>query len=373
MSDNKNTTVSEITKLLDKLFPLHFAQVSEDVGLIIGQLDARIDKIILAVDFCEDVTNSAIKHNAELVLTFHSPIDAPIRRITGKTAIGRQLLRLIKNGIALYSLGSAFDNMQGGLADLVLRAFDCSKLRVLRPLETERFSKVVADIEASSIASAISAALKAAPDEQIAVSVRTGSLNFEDAYVFSENANPEIVAKLENREREKIRIEFVCKKMLAAKIVTNLEQFLKDKLDNVNIVGLEDADKKSGIGRVGELPKKNSLNEIVAKLKTMLRTQNLRVVASDNDSIKRIAIVPSKAENELLKQARNYGARCLIVSELNSQAARFARNLGLSLVETGDFALRMFALEKIKEILLKQQPAFEIIISVDNCGRINWA
>ncbi len=115
--------LSEITSKLEKLYPLSYACSWDNVGLIVGNREKTISKVLVALDFDIEVAKEAKEIGAELILTHHPIIFSPINKINSDTPLGRALLFLIENKIALYSAHTNLDCAPGGINDYLVELY----------------------------------------------------------------------------------------------------------------------------------------------------------------------------------------------------------------------------------------------------------
>lgn len=111
--------LKEITDVLETKVPSFLKEEWDNVGLIIGNGDNEIKKVILALDCTESVVKEAINKNARLIITHHPLIFEGIKNIDFNTSLGRKIKLLISNDISLVSLHTNFDKINGGTSDTV--------------------------------------------------------------------------------------------------------------------------------------------------------------------------------------------------------------------------------------------------------------
>lgn len=63
--------VKDIIKLLDDKYPFCYAEDYDNVGLIIGEEQSKVNGIIVCLDAIECVVDEAIEKNCNLIVSFH--------------------------------------------------------------------------------------------------------------------------------------------------------------------------------------------------------------------------------------------------------------------------------------------------------------
>lgn len=111
--------LSEIISRLEEKFPRQNAESWDNVGLLIGNRENEIKKIQISLDVTMRVIENAVENNVDLIISHHPFIFSPIKDINNDSVIGRKILKLIENKIAVYSLHTNLDSTMLGLNDLV--------------------------------------------------------------------------------------------------------------------------------------------------------------------------------------------------------------------------------------------------------------
>ena len=121
--------LSKITDKLEQAFPLCNACSWDNVGLLVGNRDISVSKVLTSLDFDITVAREAKDLGAELIITHHPVMFSPINKITSDTPTGRALLFLIENGIALYSAHTNLDCSPGGINDYLVSLYGFENMR----------------------------------------------------------------------------------------------------------------------------------------------------------------------------------------------------------------------------------------------------
>src|SRR5690606_20281721 len=104
--------LTQITNELEKLSPLAYAEDFDNVGLLVGDADAEIKKVLVTLDTTEEVVKEAIEKDANLIVSFHPIIFSGMKKLTGKTYVERAVQLAIKHNINIYATHTAFNNPQ---------------------------------------------------------------------------------------------------------------------------------------------------------------------------------------------------------------------------------------------------------------------
>lgn len=115
--------LKEITAYLDMLAPASLAEDYDNVGLLVGDKDSRINRLLVSLDTDEYVCREAAERGAELIISHHPLLFRPAKAIVKQDSAGKTIYGLITSGISLYAMHTNFDSVSGGLGDYFL---DCA-------------------------------------------------------------------------------------------------------------------------------------------------------------------------------------------------------------------------------------------------------
>ena len=106
--------VKDAIALMEELAPKSLAEKWDNVGLLVGDRNAEVTKILFALDAVDEVIDEAADIGAQLIITHHPLIFKGAGSVSTDTALGRRIIKLIKNNISLYSAHTNFDIAEGG-------------------------------------------------------------------------------------------------------------------------------------------------------------------------------------------------------------------------------------------------------------------
>ena len=115
--------MAELNKIIDFLksfAPFELAEDYDNVGLLVGDKNKEIKKIMITLDVDEKVVADAKELGCDLIISHHPLIFSPLKRVVSDDACARSVIALIKNDIALVSVHTNFDSADSGLCDLFL-------------------------------------------------------------------------------------------------------------------------------------------------------------------------------------------------------------------------------------------------------------
>jgi len=127
------STVSEVIAFLEAFAPPELGEEWDNVGLLIGRADAEVDKVLTCLTLTPDVADEAINGGVQLIVSHHPVLFRGVKKITDATSEGQMLLRLIENGIAVFSPHTCFDSAALGVNQQLAESFGLCEIIPLRP------------------------------------------------------------------------------------------------------------------------------------------------------------------------------------------------------------------------------------------------
>jgi dinuclear metal center YbgI/SA1388 family protein len=117
----QGTALRDVCAVLEELAPTRLAQSWDNVGLLAGDLSARVRRVLLCIDLMPKVVSEAKKKRCDLVVAYHPPIFRPIARLVmPNEGMEAQVFRCLSSGMAVYSPHTALDSARGGTNDVLL-------------------------------------------------------------------------------------------------------------------------------------------------------------------------------------------------------------------------------------------------------------
>lgn len=107
----------DIIKFLEEKFPKSLAYDWDNVGIQIGDINHEIKNIMVALDATTSVIDEAVEKNIDLIITHHPFIFTSFKSIDLTTPYGKNIQKLIKNDIALYTMHTNYDIAPKGMND----------------------------------------------------------------------------------------------------------------------------------------------------------------------------------------------------------------------------------------------------------------
>ena len=110
-------TVKDIYALIDHAAPFETQMDSDNSGFLVGSASQCVNTILFALDVTSAVIDEAVSLGAQLIITHHPLMFAPVHSLTDDTCEGRIIRRLVRENISLISAHTNLDQAIGGIND----------------------------------------------------------------------------------------------------------------------------------------------------------------------------------------------------------------------------------------------------------------
>jgi dinuclear metal center YbgI/SA1388 family protein len=123
----------EFLKLLSEDLPLSLAMADDPVGLQVMAEEKEIRTVGVAYELDAGVLEEASRSGVDLLVVFHPLIYPSLTEVTPSGRVGRMVIELIRRGIALWVVHTAFDAHPRGTSRLLAEDLGLEEIAPLVP------------------------------------------------------------------------------------------------------------------------------------------------------------------------------------------------------------------------------------------------
>ena len=127
-------TAGDILHYIESLAPGYMKMDWDNVGLLCGDKDLPVTKVLVALDPFHHVCEEASRWGAELIVTHHPLIFQPLTAVTDETEAGRCVRLLCRNGISAINAHTNLDCAPGGVNDVLARTLGLENIQIIDPV-----------------------------------------------------------------------------------------------------------------------------------------------------------------------------------------------------------------------------------------------
>lgn len=363
----------EITRILEQTAPLYYQESYDNSGLITGNNDQEISKVLLCLDCIESVVDEAIEKGCELIIAHHPIVFSGLKKLNGKNYIERVIIKAIKNDIAIYACHTNLDNvLKNGVNQKIAQKMGLENIRVLSPM-ANRMSKLVVycPSDKPEILERVRENLFANGAGHIS-DYSNCSFNSEGkgSFMPGESTNPAYGEKGKTNFMNETKIEVLVMNQEANRIVAEVNKVHPYEEVAYEIIPIANINSQLGAGIVGELKNEMESNKFLSHLKSAMKTDCIRHTHIHTKKVKRIAVCGGSG-SFLLEVAKAQGADVFVTGDYKYHQFFDAEN-EIIIADIGHYESEQFTIELFQEILEEKTSGVELIQTSINTNPVNY-
>ncbi|MBM9537312.1 Nif3-like dinuclear metal center hexameric protein [Desulfobulbus alkaliphilus] len=115
-------TVQDFLDILQQTTPEQLAEDWDNIGLLVGDPNQNIDRVLLALDPCHSLLDRARAGRYDLILTHHPPIFRALKAVRTDTPVGGFIAGAIRQGLSVIACHTNLDAMEEGVSTVLATA-----------------------------------------------------------------------------------------------------------------------------------------------------------------------------------------------------------------------------------------------------------
>ena len=123
--------LAELLKVVESHWPLSLAEEWDNPGLVCGDSNQVVKRVLLTVDVTSEVLDEAIRAKADLILAHHPFILKGVKNLALSTAKGSVIAKAIKADVAIYAAHTNADNASDGVSETLAELLSLLQIRPL--------------------------------------------------------------------------------------------------------------------------------------------------------------------------------------------------------------------------------------------------
>lgn len=338
----------DIIKVLEELAPVKLAEEWDNVGLLAGNKEKEVRRIMLALDATESVIKEAAIKQVDMLITHHPLIFSPMKKITYDDFNGRRLIHLIGNDIAYYAMHTNFD--VAVMAEEAAKKLNISGMRVLEPTYYEKRYKIVVFVPADSAEKVREAMTKEGAGHVGAYSHCTFHTQGMGTYMPLEGTHPYIGVVNEMSFTPEYRIETIVTEEILNSVISAMLRVHPYEEVAYDVYELHQENAIQGIGKYGYLEENMTLMEVAELVKEKFELDTVKVSGDLNSRTASVAVSPGSGKS-VVKAALKAKVDVLVTGDIDHHTAIDAREQGLSIIDGGHFGTEYLMVSYMKEYL----------------------
>lgn len=309
--------LGELITALEGWFDSRWAETWDAVGLVCGDPDEQVDRLLLAVDAVPVTVAEAIGIGAQLLLTHHPLLLTGVHGVPADDPKGVLVHRMIRAGVAHYVAHTNADVAAPGVSDALAGVLGLQDVHPLDPQDDQPLDKLVVFIPAADEQRLIDALAAAGAgrigDYERCAWTTSGVGTFRPL----DGALPAIGSVGNAEQVDEARVEMVLPGGFRCAVVAALRAVHPYEEPAFDLLQMAPIPARRGTGRIGELAAEMSLAEFTARAAAALPSTASGVRAAGNPArIVRTVAVCGGSGGSLAEHARRAGAEVLLTADL---------------------------------------------------------
>lgn len=124
-------SVGQILDLVNELAPMELAESYDNVGLLLGHPERRVERVLAALDAAPRVIEEARALDVQLLITHHPILFRARKNLREDDPEGELLCALVRSRLSLIAAHTNYDNAPVGVNDALARALGLKRVEKL--------------------------------------------------------------------------------------------------------------------------------------------------------------------------------------------------------------------------------------------------
>ena len=339
----------EIIKYLEDWAPKAIAWSNDNVGLQIGNTETKIKNILLSLDLSNDVIQSAIENDCNLIITHHPLLYHALKRLDFSNDQNARLIqKLIKNNISLYSAHTNLDFTKDGVSFQLAKRLELKQISFLKNLSNNQI-KLTVFVPAShvnEVAETIHQSGGGIIGDYSNCSFRTEGIG---TFKGSAESNPSVGEKGKTEFVEEVKLEVLVDDWKINQVINSVKKVHPYEEVAYDIYTLKNENINYGMGAIGKLETDMGIREFLDFISSKLKINSFRFTKSSKKKIRSVAVCGGSC-GELIDEAIRQNADAFITADLKYHSFQDAEDKIL-LIDAGHYETEIPVLDEVQKKL----------------------
>lgn len=348
---------------------LSFQESYDNSGLLIGDSEMKVSKVLITVDITKEVIQEAINKRCEMIVSHHPLIFHGLKRLSPSNPIAAMAMDAIKNNIAVAAMHTNLDNYGKGISYKLSEKLQLTDLKVLSPMKNNLL-KLVVFCPVSHVDIVRKAMMEAGAGCIGNYDFCTFNASGKGTFRANEGANPFVGEKNMIHFEDEIRIETVLPMHKLSSVVQAMLQNHPYEEVAYDVYRIENDYSCAGAGMMGVLKEEMDEEKFMKHIQNQLNIPCLCHSALLGKKIKKVAVCGGSGAF-LIHEAMKKGADVYVTSDIKYHDY-FEADGKILLINAGHFETEQFAKEIMADIIRKKIPNFAVLISEVKTNAVHY-
>jgi dinuclear metal center YbgI/SA1388 family protein len=337
--------VARIAEAVESIAALKLAQDWDNVGLLVGDPERRVTRVLLAIDVTVPVVEEASGIGAGMIVSYHPVIWDKLSSVTGGGP-GNVVWRLARSNIAVFCVHTALDAAVGGVNDGLAGIVGITGAEPIGRAAGQPQSgdyKLVVFVPHKALR-AVCNAVFAAGAGRIGNYARCGfRSDGRGSFLPLAGARPAVGAGGGRQEVGETRFETVVGADRLDAVVAAMKDAHPYETPAYDCYRLYEPAGRFGLGRIGPLSRPQTVDTIIRRLKKGTAAKAVGIVGSRKRLVRKAAVCAGSC-GKVIRSVIAAGADLYVTGELGHHRALAAEQAGMTVVCLGHSVSERFIL-----------------------------
>lgn len=350
--------ISEIINFLETIAPPSLQESYDNAGLLTGMPELECSGVLVSLDITDDIIDEAIKHKCNLLIAHHPLIFKGLKRINGKDPVSRNIIRAIKNDLAIYAIHTNLDNVQHGVNGRIAEMLELQECEILLP-QSGSLKKLICFVPNEYTGKVRQALFDAGAGQIGRYAGCSFSTEGTGTFTAGQRASP-FVGKVGQPHMEKeSRLEVIFPEYIERQILSALKAAHPYEEVAYDILKLDNEHMGIGSGMTGLLPKPVDESTFLARVKEVFRIPVIRHSVFTGRLINRVSLCGG-AGSFLISKAIAAKSDVFLTADLKYHDF-FEADGKILLADIGHFESEQFTSDLVYDLLKEKFPTFAVL------------
>ena len=352
------TTVADVSRWMEGFAPCRLAEDWDNVGLLLGDPAAKVDRLMTCLTITPDTAIEAIAEGASLIVSHHPVWFKPVQRLRADGPDGF-LWSLARAGVSIYSPHTAFDNTIGGINEFLCETLGLVDVAPLKPSPMREVRKIAVFVPSTDREGVLSAAFGAGAGVIGGYDECSFTLEGRGTFRGGPGTNPTI-GEPGNREAvDEQRIEMICRPErldAALAAIRAAHSYEEPAIDVYPVLLRDDA---PGVGRIGRLETPEPLSALARRIVERLPAPGLQYSGAPDRIVARLAVACGGAD-DYVGDAADAEVDAFLTGEARYHRVLETQSRGIGLLVAGHHATERPAVAMLAGRLARAFPDLDV-------------
>lgn len=306
-------TIKELTEYIAKTVSPTLAYKWDNSGLLIGEPDMPIERILITLDITSEVVDHAIEKDIDLIFSHHPLFVKPITKLNNPL-----ILKLIRHNVSVYSAHTNMDIYNDGVNKALAEALGVQNCSFLSQEIDVRLYHIAVYIPPKNVEQVSKAVFEAGAGKIGNYSHCGNTYQVQGQFKPLRGSEPTIGSVDRLEKVEEVKLEFFADSSTLDRVINMMIEAHPYETPAYAVYEQHKKDENYGLGLIGDLNQPTKISEFASIVKKGLNIPKLSLWLADrdiDDEIRKVALCGGGGSS-LIRTAQAKDADIYVTSDI---------------------------------------------------------